>query len=273
MKKKALLAVILIGSIFLFFFQKNGKASRKIQPQVVAVFPSSDTIAANLLRLYIHFSNPMKPIGNLEKIQLKNENGDEIVGAIFNNVHELWNHEQTQLTLLLDPSRVKTGLGSHEERGRALISGKSYQLTIGALQDVEGRRTVPFTRIFMVNEEDLMPPNTDLWTFDLPKAGNQGPLIVRFPKMLDRLSLIQRLKLVNEENIPLTGRIEIANNESAWLFHPDQSWIPGHYTLYVHSRLEDPSGNNLNGLFDHQAGNLKNEREGLIKSINLEILR
>ncbi len=271
MKAVTLLGILLLGFIDPIFSQKSEEGSLAIAPHVIAVFPSSDTLAANILRLYIHFSNPMKPIGNLEHIQLQDEKGQEVVGAIFNNAYELWNHEQTQLTILLDPSRVKTGLRSHEERGRALLAGKNYQLVIGVLQDVEGRTTAPFTKSFTVSEEDLDPPNTDSWVFEIPKAGSQSPLIIKFPQMLDQLSLLQRLKLTDEDNIPIAGRIEIANEESEWHFHPYQNWLPIHYILYVHSRLEDPSGNNLNGLFDHEPGTLKNDQEGKIEAIPIKL--
>lgn len=237
------------------------------------MFPSSDVLPANLLRMYIHFSKPMKPIGNIEKIKLIDEKGEEVIGAIFNNVQELWNHEQTQLTILLDPSRVKTGLRSHEERGRALKPGRKYELMIGELQDVDGLTTAPFTKSFTVAAEDLHPPATDLWIFKTPKPGSFDPLIISFPQMLDRLSLIQRLKLTDKEKIPLKGRVEIAYEETEWRFYPQQNWIDGDYILFVHSRLEDPSGNNLNGLFDHAPGTLKNDYEGKIEMINIRLTK
>ncbi|MEO1051046.1 MAG: hypothetical protein AAFX87_10480 [Bacteroidota bacterium] len=273
MKVAVHLFLILIGFFDPLFAQKSEEARMEMQPQIVAVFPSSDTLPANLLRMYIHFSKPMKPIDNLENIRLIDQNGNEIIGAIFNNAYELWDHKQTQLTLLFDPSRVKTGLKSHEERGRALVNGKRYQLVIGDLQDVDGRTTIPFTKSIVVIEEDLEAPNTDSWVFRMPKADSQTPLIVRFPERLDRLSLMQRLLLTGTENQAIAGRVEITNNETEWRFYPHQNWTHGDYILYVHSRLEDPSGNNLNGLFDHKPGTLKNEREGVIETIKIKITK
>lgn len=241
-----------------------------VSPEIRAIFPSADTLPENLLRLYIHFSKPMKTIGNLEKIHLKDESGDEVMGAIFNNVHELWNHDQTQLTLLLDPSRVKTGLHAHEQRGRALDKGKRYELVIGELEDVEGRTTLSYVKSFLVGPEDVYPPNTDLWVFHIPEAGSQAPFIIQFPQMLDRLSLLQRLKLTNEYNQPISGKVILAKNETEWHFQADENWTAGDYLLYIHSRLEDPAGNNLNGLFDHKPGSLKHKHEGIIKQIAIK---
>ncbi|MEM1321593.1 MAG: hypothetical protein AAGG75_15150 [Bacteroidota bacterium] len=238
----------------------------------MAVFPSSDTLPENLLRMYIHFSKPMRITGNLEKIKLVDADGQELVGAIFNNVQELWDREQQQLTLILDPARVKTGLVANERLGRALQAGKPYQLVIGQLEDAEGTLLkAAFTKLFYVSKEDRRSPNTALWTTQIPKADSQSPLIVQFPEMLDHLSLEQRLQLTDQNNQPIVGQVAIVNHETEWRFLPTEKWSSGDYILYVHGRLEDPCGNNLNGLFDHKMGSLKNEREGAIERIPITI--
>lgn len=262
---------IVLLSVFCFSCQSS-KTKEEVLPVVTAVFPSSDTLPENLLRMYIHFSKPMKTIGNLEKIKLVDENGQEVVGAIFNNVHELWDKEQKQLTLIFDPSRVKTGLIAHEERGRSLQVGKNYKLLIEELEDIEGNRLKNiYTKSFYVSDEDRLSPNTELWNIQIPKANNHSPLIVQFPEMLDRLSLFQRLQLTDENSQPIIGKVEIAKQETEWRFVPTKNWQAGDYILYVHGRLEDPCGNNLNGLFDHKIGMLKNEQEEKIETLLLTI--
>ena len=262
---------MLIGGINPICSQQLKATGSDQQLHVVEVLPSADTLPANLLRMYVRFSKPMKPVGNLEKIHLISEEGNEVPGAIFNNVHELWNREQTRLTILLDPSRVKTGLLSHDERGRALVQGRRYELVIDALTDVDDHMTAPFTKSFYVTEEDFSSPDSDLWHIKMPRAGSQTPLVIQFPAMLDQLSLLQRLKLTDQENRPVAGKVEIAHQETAWRFYPATDWKQGGYILYVHSRLEDPSGNNLNGLFDHKAGSLRNDSEDTIESMIITI--
>jgi len=210
----------------------------------------------------------MKTIGNLEYIKLLDEKGEEVVGAIFNNVHELWDKEQKQLTLIFDPSRVKTGLVAHEEKGRSLKVGENYKLVIGRLEDVEGNLLKEaYNKSFYVSHEDKLSPNTELWNIQIPKAYTHSPLIVQFPEMLDRLSLLQRLQLTDENSQPIIGKVEIAKQETEWQLVPIKKWQTGDYILYVHGRLEDPCGNNLNGLFDHKIGTLKNEQEGEIETL------
>ena len=55
------------------------------------------------------------------------------------------------------------------------------------------------------------------------------------------------------------------------LIIPNKNWKKDTYLLQVNSRLEDPSGNNLNGLFDHEIDSLKNEEEGRILELNIEL--
>lgn len=241
-------------------------------PVVSAVFPSADTLPENLLRMYIHFSKPMKIIGNLGKIKLIDDKKQEVVGAIFNNVYELWDNEQKQLTLIFDPSRVKTGLKVNMKKGRSLEAGRNYKLVIRQLEDVEGNMLKEvYTKSFYVGKEDRLSPNTEKWAIKIPKANSQSPLIIQFPDILDRLSLRQRLQLTDEKNQPIDGQVKIAKQETEWRFVPIENWRVGEYVLYIHGRLEDSCGNNLNGLFDHKIGNLKYKQEGRIEKISTTI--
>jgi len=58
------------------------------KPVVLAVYPTSNEVPENLLRMYIEFSQPMKTVGNIEKIKLIDEHKNEVKNVFFNNVHE-----------------------------------------------------------------------------------------------------------------------------------------------------------------------------------------
>ena len=242
----------------------KGDSAPKVRPVVTHFYPSRDSLPENLLRMYIQFSQPMKTTGNLERIRIMNEEGEEVSNVIFNNVHELWNADQTQLTLLFDPARVKTGLDAHEHYGRALRAGRSYTMEVNGLEDVYGvAMDGTFRKNIHVTAEDRDPPSTDRWALDIPKAGSHSPFVVRFPDMVDRLSLMSRLKLTMENNTSVPGEVTVNKDETAWMFIPEAPWKKGTYVLHVNARLEDPAGNNLNGLFDHEAGSLLYEEEGV----------
>ena len=256
-----------VSSFFLFLASLflGACESTPSSPRVEAVYPSSDTLAANLLRIYVTFSTPMKVQGNLEKIALLDGEGKAMEGAIFNNAYELWDNEQKQWTLLFDPGRVKTGLNAHEIHGRALTPGQSYQLVIQDLEDVNHRKMDrAFIKQFHVIDADTIPPSIEAWIITAPRARTRSPLVIMFPDALDQFSLRQRLILTNSQQEPISGQLELGENEKKWLYTPENSWVKGDYYLFVNSRLEDPSGNNLNGLFDHKSGSLKFKREGEI---------
>ncbi|NRB46738.1 MAG: hypothetical protein HRU41_03630 [Saprospiraceae bacterium] len=255
-----------------YLFWPRSETAQGMPPRVMAVFPSADTLPANLLRMYIHFSKPMKTVGNLENIKLLDENHQEVMGAIFNNVHELWDHDQRQLTLILDPARVKTGLVAHQTMGRALQAGRYYTLSIEKLEDVDSKPLEEtFTKTFWVEEEDIVAPNTENWKVHIPASNSKSPLVIQFPAMLDRLSLLQRVQLTDVNNQAIDGQVEIKGQETIWHFAPIRKWQAGGYNIYVHTRLEDPAGNNLNGLFDHEIGTLKRSQEDEIERIHFSV--
>lgn len=264
-----------ISAIFFLFFIMLIQSCQQIDqgPSVVQVYPTADTLPENLLRMYIQFSEPMKTVGNLEKISLINEEAKEIQGAIFNNVYELWDEQQLQLTLIFDPARVKTGLVAHNNMGRALQPNQSYQLVIDGLENID-HQPMPhsYTKRFFVTTADTIPPSINDWVLSLPKAQSKTPLLIKFPDMLDQISLRHRLVVVNGNEETIVGNVDIGKKERSWQFTPDIPWPKGNYKIYINARLEDPAGNNPNGLFDHKIGTLKYAKEGELLQIDFQIV-
>ncbi|MEM9361837.1 MAG: hypothetical protein AAGA43_04330 [Bacteroidota bacterium] len=261
---------------YLFLFILTLSACEQVvdAPVVQAVYPSSQVVPENLLRIYVQFSSPMKTVGNIEKIKLFDENDKEVKNVFFNNAYELWNKEQTQLTLILDPARVKSGLAANATFGRALKPNRKYTLTIDALEDVNHQKMQKaFKKELNVVTADYQIPDTENWQFDVPKANTRDTYIVHFPQMLDYNSLKQRLIITDSKKNPIDGLVEIKKQETEWHFSPKEPWRCGNYILHVNSRLEDSAGNNMNGLFDHKVGELKYEKEGIIQTIPFEICK
>lgn len=248
---------------FSFQYIIEGASEPRMPPVVTHFYPSRDSLPENLLRMYIQFSQPMKTTGNLERIKIIDEEGNKVSHAIFNNVYELWNDDQTQLTLLFDPARVKTGLNANERYGRALRAGHSYIMVVEDLEDVHGEvLDGKFQKTIHAIEEDREAPDMDRWSLDIPEAQSLAPLIVQFPDMIDHLSLLTRLSLIKGDKTLVQGNVTLNEYETAWIFTPQNPWVQGTYVLQANARLEDPAGNNLNGLFDHKAGSLLYEKEG-----------
>ncbi|MEM6516782.1 MAG: hypothetical protein AAF688_11415 [Bacteroidota bacterium] len=242
------------------------------KPFVQAVYPTSSVLPENLLRVYIQFSKPMKTTGNIEKIKLIDEQGIEVKNIFFNNVHELWNKEQTQLTLILDPARVKKGLAINEALGYALKPNRKYILIIEDLEDVYHQKMrTSYKKSITAENADTQIPEPENWKLNIPEVKSKKSFVVRFPQILDYNSLRQRLIVTDIRNNPIEGVVSIQNQETQWSFQPKTYWESGDYILHINTRLEDPSGNNLNGLFDHKIGSLKYKKEGVIEKIPFTI--
>ena len=249
-----------------------GCTTEPLPPRVEAVYPSTDSLPENVLRMYVSFSSPMKVNGNLEHIKLLDANGAEVEGALLDMTHELWDDDQQQLTLLFDPSRVKTGLQAHERMGRALRVGETFQLVIQDLEDIHHHKmNTPYVKQIHVVDADTTSPDVGKWILRYPSAQSRDPLMVSFQSVIDQYSLFHRLILVDGEGEPLPGQVNSGEQETQWMFIPEDPWRSGDYTLYVNARLADPSGNNLNGLFDHKPGSLRYEKEGEILTVNVRI--
>ena len=253
--------------IALILLACNGRNSYRVSPKVTKIFPSSDTLPANLLRMYVQFSEPMKTTGNLEKIVLLDENEREVKGAIFNNVYELWDKEQLQLTLIFDPARVKTGLQANEKLGRALKPNKNYQLILEGLETIDHRLISPYAKRFFVDVADTIQPNINNWNIAAPKIGTSSALKISLQQEADWMSLNHRLLVTDETGSFIDGRIEIGFDQKEWSFFPTEKWERKKYFLNVNTRFADPCGNNLNGLFNHSVGSLEYESEETIIKI------
>jgi hypothetical protein len=68
-------------------------------PELIAIYPSRDTIPENLLKIYLVFNRPMVEGRSLQYVSLVNHEG-KISQNTFLDLHpELWNAEGTILTL------------------------------------------------------------------------------------------------------------------------------------------------------------------------------
>jgi hypothetical protein len=102
------------------------------QPSTVVshVYPSTDVVPENQLRLYIHFSAPMGLKGGLEYVSLLDERGDKVVDPFLPLDTEFWNSDRTRYTVFFDPGRQKRGITPNEQMGRSLEPGKRYTLVV-----------------------------------------------------------------------------------------------------------------------------------------------
>jgi hypothetical protein len=213
--------------------------------RVEHVYPSTDVLPANTLKLYICFSSPMSVGEAFQHVQLLDDSGKAVPDAFLDE--ELWDPDHKRLTILFDPGRIKRGLVPAKEMGTAIVEGKHYTLVIDSgWHDARGVRLKDgFEKVFLGGPADRTPPDPKHWRITAPSAGTMQPLIVDFPEPMD-FALLRRM--LNVAGIRGTAATE--NDETEWRFTPDAPWSAGSYVLNADTALEDISGNRLDRPFD-----------------------
>jgi hypothetical protein len=248
------------------------------ETRVDRIYPSADRWPMNQLKMYIHFSAPMRAGRAMEHIRLIDvATGDDVEQPFVTVQEELWGPDHRVLTVLYDPARIKRGLVPNQQAGLPLQTGRSYRLVVdSAWRDAAGQPlAASFERSFEVGDLDRTSPHPGEWSISLPPSGTTDPLTIDFGEPLDHgllRSLIgvrraasrsagegwrtQGGTTVADE---LAGTIEVADAETTWRFHPATPWAPGDYEIVVPAMLEDLAGNTLKGLFDAEVGSRRSE--------------
>ncbi len=226
--------------------------SKVIAPEVVAIFPQSDTLPDNLLKLYVQFSAPMRE-GQSEKYIHLIKNGKDSLQHVFLDLQpELWNEDRTVITIWLDPGRIKRDLQPNQKLGAPLHKGDQYELVISPQwQSTKGVDLLKkYSKFFITGNRDSVSPNPDTWTLVLPKAGTKTPLMIGFGEALDHFLLRETISIRDQNGLLIKGRLQVTENDTKCHFIPDDAWVEGYYSLNTIAKLEDLSGNNLNRPFD-----------------------
>ena len=222
-------------------------------PEVLAIYPTSDTVPENLLKMYFIFSKPMQEVGNMldyVKVYNKTERREESIFLALEN--ELWNTEHTQLTLWLDPGRIKNGLIPNQEKGLPIKKGTEYEITINMkLKDAD---RIPlantYSKTFYVDARDELSPDIAHWKIFTPKAGTRNALTIDFKEPLDAMLAEETIDIFSIAKQAIIGTYKLANHQRRLTFVPDTDWAKGDYRIFINPILEDLAGNNLNRLFD-----------------------
>ena len=231
-----------------------------VRTQVKHVFPSSDSLPENLLRLYVCFSNPMQRGRSEQQIALLGPDGRPALDTLYRPPVELWEKSMRLLTILLDPGRLKRGAGPNRELGPPLKAGEKYTLAIGSgMIDFSGRcLSESFYKSFHVTEAVREPIAVEQWKILPPLRKGYQPLVLIFPKPLDWALLWRTITIASEDGRPIDGGIAIDQGERRWSFTPTSPWTAGSYYVRIASSLEDVCGNSLLAAFDRRLRSASN---------------
>jgi hypothetical protein len=221
---------------------------RDITPlaRVERVYPSSDVLPSNQLRLYIYFSAAMSRGEAGARIHVLDDKG-KVLPGVFLPGEELWDPGFRRLTMTFDPGRIKRGLTSNEAMGPPIVEGKHYTLLIDRdWTDARGVRMVEgFRKSFRGGPAQRHPPDPAQWKVTAPKAGTSEPLAVNFPTPMN-YPLLERMLHVS--GVAGTGSVD--KEETEWRLTPREPWKAGDYKLVVDTGLEDLAGNHIGQAFD-----------------------
>jgi hypothetical protein len=216
------------------------------------IFPSSDCLPENLLRFCVCFSDSMQR-GRVEtEISLLGPDGEPAPDVLYRAPVELWDRSMRNLTVLLDPGRLKRAVGPNRELGPPLKTGQVYTLAMGAgMTDLSGGQlTETVYKRFRVTDAVREPIALEQWNVVPPETNSRQPLVLMFPRPLDWALLSQSITVASTCEQSIDGQVEIDRCERRWSFTPASSWVAGSYHVRVASSLEDVCGNSVMAAFD-----------------------
>ena len=246
----------------------------KATTRVEFVHPSADLLPMNLLKFYLHFSAPMTRGGVYSHVRLLDSTGRALELPFLELAEELWNPDQTRLTLLLDPGRIKRGLRPRDEEGPVFEEGKSYALVIdGEWKDarrmplVDGRQ-----KRFRIVAADETPPDPARWKITPPASDTLQPLRVTFDEPMDSALAQRMMRVFWEDGAVVEGRVDLSDDERLWCFTPESPWSAGKGEIRIQALIEDLAGNQIGRAFDvDMVGNDPPVNHGDVVSVSFEI--
>ena len=222
------------------------------EAKVSELFPSNAVLPENFLRFYVRFAGPMRR-GNAESnIDVLGSDGIPVRDVLYRAPVELWDRSMTCLTILLDPGRLKRGVGPNRKLGPPLKAGNRYTLKVGpGMVDAHGRPLKDgFRHSFSVSEAIREPIAIEDWRVQPPTMGTRQPLVITFPRPLDWAQLWHEIVVTSQTSGLIIGRVDVGCGETRWSFTPETPWRADAYSVRVSPVLEDICGNTPYGPFD-----------------------
>ncbi|RVC17907.1 hypothetical protein EN884_07105, partial [Mesorhizobium sp. M7A.F.Ca.AU.001.01.1.1] len=142
------------------------------------ISPQAKVLPANMLRFYIHFPRPGEAHFDRDQLWLLNDEEQVVPDPFLVLSQELWSIDGCRLTVLMEPGRIKRGLGVDPSHEPALVVGRTYSLVVTALG-----QTVRHT--FRVSGPVLEAIDEAAWRIVSPNVGSLDPVAVHFGRVMD----------------------------------------------------------------------------------------
>lgn len=218
---------------------------------IADIYPSGDTLPANLLRMYVYFEQPMGLANPHDHVWLLDKAGQQVNTPFVEITEGLWNAHRTRLTLFFHPGRVKRGVGPNMTMGSVLTPGSHYELAFDpSWKDALGRAIGNAeSKTFVVSSVDRKIITPGAWQILVPAPGTTESMQVSWPQPLDHALAKRMIQVVwQDKDVPVIAKL--FNAETQLKLIPSTPWKSGTYYLEINPLLEDLAGNTPFHLFD-----------------------
>ncbi len=230
----------------------------RTSPEVpVRISPQARDLPANTLRFYLHFPRPGEAHFDRDHLWLLDEEEQAVPDPFLVLSQELWSADGRRLTVLMEPGRIKRGLGADPSHEPALVTGRTYSLVVTALGQT-ARHT------FRVSDPVLEAVDETRWRLVSPTAGSLDPAVVHFDRVMDAALCEDEIAVLTPSGEVAATRVSLAPGGTAARLIPTRPWHAGEHRLIASERLEDVCGNRLGEALDHDLGAGGTPRAGMI---------
>jgi hypothetical protein len=214
-------------------------------PEVpIRISPQAEVLPANTLRFYLHFPRPGEAHFDRDHLWLLNEEEQAVRDPFLVLPQELWSADGRRLTVLMEPGRIKRGLGADPSHEPALVAGRTYSLAVTALGQTA-------RHAFRVSDPVLEAVDETRWHLVSPAAGTLDPAVVHFGRVMDAALCEDEIAVLTPAGEAVQMRVSLAPHGTAARLIPGRPWPAGEHRLVVSERLEDVCGNRLGEALDH----------------------
>jgi hypothetical protein len=223
----------------------------------IRISPRAQVLPANTLRFYIHFPRSGEAHFDRGQLWLLNEEDQVVRDPFLVLSQELWSPDGRRLTVLMEPGRIKRGLGADSSHDPALVVGRTYSLVVTALGQTARHS-------FRVSDPVLKVLNESDWLFVAPTVGSLDPAVVHFDRVMDAALCEDEIGVLSHSGEVVQTRVSLASDGTAAQLIPSHPWRAGEHRLVVSERLEDVCGNRVGEALDHDLNAGGRPRAGTI---------
>jgi hypothetical protein len=223
----------------------------------IRISPEAKVLPANTLRFYIHFPRPGEAHFDRDQLCLLSEDEQVVRDPFLVLSQELWSPDGHRLTVLMEPGRIKRGLGADPAHDPALVVGRTYNLVITALGQT-ARHT------FRVSDPVLEAVDETYWHLVSPAVGSLDPVVVHFDRVMDAALCEDEIEVLTASGEVVQTNVSLASDGTTAQIIPSHPWNVGEHRLVLSERLEDVCGNRLGEALDHDLSKEGRPRAGMI---------